>query len=307
MLKKLMSRAAPLRIDLAGRKLSFNSIGDFEFALACRTEVPSAKVSELIHLSASKLRDEAVRIRQVERRFIDMLAQSIEQPRTIGGLLREAGAKLFSQDHQWRSIIEALIDEPHEYDDFKKMALVKYVQYLAARQDVLRSIYLSKGDRAGGIDTDGVVAGHAMSTASEPASDNSSGSAAMRETVIFDLTRNRAENGSPHALERLPLGEPVLVTMPRRGAVNMALSSRPCKLVDDGGLAFIDAASIAHRVKLGRNSIGRQPANDIVVDAAFRDVSRKHAVIDWDGGEVLLLTDLSSHGTYVAASALRRQ
>jgi predicted component of type VI protein secretion system len=49
----------------------------------------------------------------------------------------------------------------------------------------------------------------------------------------------------------------------------------------------------------GRNTVGRGHDNDIALDADFRNVSRRHMIIEPEDEFAILLTDLSSHGTYV--------
>ena len=45
--------------------------------------------------------------------------------------------------------------------------------------------------------------------------------------------------------------------------------------------------------------IGRHPESDVVVDPDLHDVSRAHAIIDWQSGPAVTVTDLSTRGTYV--------
>ena len=39
--------------------------------------------------------------------------------------------------------------------------------------------------------------------------------------------------------------------------------------------------------------------NDVVVDAQYREISRRHLIVETDGLEVIRLTDISSLGTSV--------
>ena len=288
MLTGFLSR--PLRLQIGDKQLCFASVTDFEFALASRTEVPAAKVSELIRLSAEQLREEAARIRQVERHFIDVLARSIEEPGTIGGLLHELDNKLFSQDHQWRELFAALLNNDSRFDDFKRIALVKYVQYLAARQDVLRSIYVGRRQR----DAEPVTADE------EPGERTPSSS--LRETVIFDLSKSPDEYEGEARLQRLPVGEPVLLRLPATGQIELVLSRHHFKVAIGQRLYLVDDGGHDYALHPGSNVVGRQPGNDIVVDAAYRDVSRKHVMIEVGDDSTLLVTDLSSHGTFIRAS-----
>ena len=134
----------PLELEVASRVLRFDSKADFEFALASRTEVPAGKISELMRFDANQLTEEASSVRHVERHFVEVLSRSIQEQGSIGYLMREMDMKLFSQDHEWRAIMQAMARQPAQYNDYKQLALVKYMQYLAARQDVLKGIFSFK-------------------------------------------------------------------------------------------------------------------------------------------------------------------
>ena len=54
----------------------------------------------------------------------------------------------------------------------------------------------------------------------------------------------------------------------------------------------------------GRNVVGRHAGNEVVVDARFREVSRRHVVIAPLGTQLALVTDLSAHGSFVPADRL---
>ena len=140
-----------LRLEVGERRLTFDSIADFEFTLSSRTEVPASKIAALVKLTARDLRREATKIREAEKRFVNIFSRSLEEPGSISRHLHELGHKVFSLDHEWRLIIAALNQQTAEFSEYKKMALVKYLQYLGSRQDVLRSIYADKLER-GAVD-----------------------------------------------------------------------------------------------------------------------------------------------------------
>jgi len=294
----------PLELHIGDRALRFDSKVDFEFALASRTEVPAGKISELVRFDSQQLLDEASSVRQVERHFVEMLSRSIQEPGSIGYLLREMDMKLFSHDHEWRGIMTALARQDRRYDEFKQLALVKYVQYLASRQDVLKGIYAHKATQGGGV------------SEPDPGMDPS-----YRQTVIFDVAdlpqidapaprpaadrtqiiETQERTPAPPRLRRLPRGESVRLKPTTGEAVEIVLSRHPflVKLGEQPALVDLEGTEMA--LAPGRNVIGRHPESDIMVDAAYRDVSRTHLILELveDGG--LALTDLSAHGTFVPA------
>jgi len=121
----------------------------------------------------------------------------------------------------------------------------------------------------------------------------------MRETVIFDLSQPPDEYEGDSRLQRLPVGEPVMLRLPATGEIEIVLSRHRFKVAVGQRLYLVDDAGHDYALHHGRNVVGRQPGNDIVLNPAYRDVSRKHLVIDVNDNASLLVTDLSSHGTFV--------
>ena len=142
MFDKLLSK--PLSIEIKGQSLSFNSVAEFEFAMSGRTEVPTSKMSDLVESSRSDLKREAKSIKAVERQFVDILSRSIETSGGIGKYLRKIDPHVFSQDHSWRDIMISLREKDEDYDELRKIAIVKYMQYLTARQELIKHTYSVK-------------------------------------------------------------------------------------------------------------------------------------------------------------------
>jgi len=281
-----------LQLTVGDRTVSFHSLADFEFTLASRVEVPTAKLSDLVRLSAADLTREAESIRRVEKRFVAVLAESLEEPGSIDRLLRTLDRKLFTHDHEWRSMMSALIEkEGAEFDEFKKVALVKYMQYLAARQDVLKSLYAHKR-------TDEAL---------EPEAAGETQSA-LRETVIFDVSEGAAGAGgrgdvgqAGSVFERIPRGETVRIQLRPRQELELLLSRNPFRLVPGASFYLVDGKGSDFLLGRGRNVVGRALDSEIVIDARYRDVSRTHCIIEPVDDRAVLITDLSSHGTFVPA------
>ena len=289
------NRDKPIKLDIESRVITFNSLTDFEFSLASRTEVPARKIADLIPLSTEELRQEATNIRRVEKEFVSVLSKSLEEPGSIGHLMRELELQYFSQDHQWRSIIGALNRQDEQCDEFKKIALVKYMQYLNSRQDVLKSIYSSK-------DGDQPVTPIEAAADAEPEAN-----ASLKETVIFDDV-TRLDGGAPKGNEkfRLPKGETITVRLPEGEEMDLSLSRHPFKLLSGHHFYLIDEAGADYLLRPGKNAVGRELDNEVVINAGYRDVSRTHLLIEPVGTDAAQLTDLSSHGCFVPAQFVVR-
>lgn len=296
----------PLVLDLPGKTLVFSSPAEFEFGLASRIEFPVRKAARLVERDAEDLKGMAIKLRAVEKRFAAVFARCLEQPERIGELLADLESGLLSRDHDWRDIVQALCLHGHEYDDFKNIALVKYMQYLASRQAVLRSIYLEK-----------VQGGLELQT---PEPEAESVDAPMlasllpishKETALFDLDHGGGGGGvggndgdgdedGTQTLKPVPRGETICVRFVDGHELDIKLASHRYKLFPGKHFCLVDDSSgVTHLLRSGRNVIGRHSGNEVVIDPAYLAISRKHVIVEPISENAVLLTDISSHGTFI--------
>lgn len=291
MLDKLFSKALALTIN--GEEITFSTLNEFEFALGGRTNVPATKLADLIMLAPSDLKREAKSIKSVEKRFVDILSRSIEQPGEIGKLVREIDIQVFSNDYEWRAIFKALNQQDEEYDELRRVAVVKYMQYLRSRQDVIKQTYKVKM-RESGAKRDDTGEG---STALEDTKDF------LKETSIFDsISIEPPADSTESPYWRLPKGEAVRVR-PRPGAeFEFRLSKHVFTFRYAKPMVIIDQSGVQHELTDGKNIIGRDAVCNVVLGNGLRDVSRMHMIIEPHDDDSLRVTDLSSHGTFLPSS-----
>lgn len=293
----------PLVLDLPGKTLVFSSPAEFEFGLASRIEFPVRKAARLVERDADDLEAMAIKLRAVEKRFAAVFARCLEQPHRIGELLSEIEGGLLSRDHDWRDIVQALCQHGTEYDDFKNIALVKYMQYLASRQAVLRSIYLEKvqgGLQLQTLDPEEQAKDAPMLASLLPIS--------HKETALFDLDHGGGGGGGggggedegTQTLKPVPRGETICIRFVDGREIDMKLASHRYKLFPGKHFCLVDEASgVTHLLRAGRNVIGRASSNEVVIDPAYLAVSRKHVIVEPISENAALLTDISSHGTFI--------
>ncbi len=77
------------------------------------------------------------------------------------------------------------------------------------------------------------------------------------------------------------------------------LSSHIFTLVSGKHFYLTDEQGGNYLIRPGKNIIGRQAGCDVVIDPVYRGVSRKHLIIEPVSESFALVTDISSHGTYV--------
>ena len=298
MLERLFSKALSLVIN--GEEISFHTLAEFEFALGGRTNVPASKLADLIMLSPDDLKREAKSIKSVEKRFVDILSRSIEQPGEIGRLVREVDIQVFSNDYDWRSIFKALNHEDDSFDELRRVAVVKYMQYLRSRQDVIKQTYRVKLKETEQPSESGRKPGGAVRSSIKDTKDP------FRETSVFDSVSLEAPLAplSSAALTRLPKGEAVSIKPQADTDFDLHLSKHPFVFRNGAQRELIDELGNVHRIEPGKNIIGRDSVCNLVVDNSLRDVSRMHLIIEPLEGGTLRFTDLSSHGTFLPTALL---
>ena len=283
-----MFKKAPgdtLRLEIDGEAYFFASPREFEFALAGRTNLPTSKIAALSRLADDDLLREAEAIRAVEQRFEDALSGALEDITTVSPMLKALEPSIISHDNGWRTIIAALNDVDDAPETYKKIALVKYTQYLVSRQEVVKTLYGNRHRR-------GSESPHA-----EKGSSVYRPPARLRETMLIDLNAFADRQYQETAFSRLPKGETVEVDLEEHHAIDLLLAKHQCRILREEKLLFIDESGQNSELHTGRNVVGRDASSDIVMNANLRDVSRKHLIVESDGDRQIKLTDISSHGT----------
>lgn len=274
-----------LDINIDGDRYVFQSPQDFEFALSGRTSLPAPKIAALSRLSDDELLREAEAIRAVEQRFAEALSGTLEDITSVGPFLRTMEPSIISQDNNWRSIISALNRVDRMPETYKKIALVKYMQYLTSRQEVVKSLYTNR--QSGKT---GEVRPENGSAVYRP-------TARFRETMLINLNVSPELERHETSFSRLPKGETVEVDLEGDHPIDLLLAKHQCRILLRDRLLFVDQGGNNSELRVGRNVVGRDATSDVIMDASLRDVSRKHLIVESNGVGQIKLTDISSHGT----------
>ncbi|MFT4564804.1 MAG: hypothetical protein ACI9BW_004574, partial [Gammaproteobacteria bacterium] len=273
-LNKLFAKA--LSLEVAGQEISFSTLAEVEFALSGRTDVPAKKIAEMVGLTLQELRKEAKAIKNVEQQFVEVLSRSIEEPGRITQYLRDLDVHVFSQDHHWRDIMRSLDDKDKNYDDLRRIALVKYMQYLRSRQDVIKQTYkVKKRERQ-------LMEGHGDSNTAVDVEysferDNDDPMAGLKDTVIFDSVIIEQQSDAASEYSRLPKGESQIVNLGDGQRMNIRFSKHSFQIANEADkLLIIDDQNREYPLQEGKNIIGRDSVCNVVIDNIYRDVSRIH-------------------------------
>jgi len=296
-LDKLFAKA--LTLEVGGQQVSFSTPAEVEFALSGRTDVPAKKIAEIVGMTLHELRKEATAIKKVEQQFVEVLSKSIEEPGTIAECLRAMDVHVFSQDHHWRDIMRSLNEKDKSYNELRSIALVKYMQYLRSRQDVIKQTYkIKKRERQ-------LLEGQAGDPNSvenlQAAGDGDEAQVpGLRDTIIFDSVILEQQNDKTSEFTRLPKGEALNINIGAGQKVNVRFSKHSFQIANGGGTyAIIDDQNREYPLQDGKNIIGRDSVCNVVVDNIYRDVSRIHLIIEPLDDHQVRFTDLSSHGTFL--------
>ncbi len=285
--KRSSAESEGLALDVGDHSYTFSSPAEFEFALAGRTCLPSAKIAALVDVPDADLLKEAADIKKAERRLAVALSGVLEDSRKINQVIKEVDLALISNDNDWRKIISALMAVPESFERYKKIALVKYMQYLVSRQEIVRSLHLHRQ-----VHKD-------LENSHDFIADGGDGN--PKETALFDFgtSENASVNGNEAEFQRLPKGETLEVTLAPEEILRLFVARHECAIVLRDELLFIDADGRETSLRKGRNIVGRDSGADIVLEPKKRDISRKHLLIESEGTDVVRVTDISSHGTWV--------
>jgi hypothetical protein len=93
------------------------------------------------------------------------------------------------------------------------------------------------------------------------------------------------------------------VVLPTGKAIRLRLAHQWFHLKRIGDEVVLEEDGDEHILKAGLNVIGRAPDADVRVAIDCQDVSRHHVVIDVRDGDIVVLKDTSSCGTFVGSEA----
>ncbi len=282
--RRWFARRPPgLALTIAGRALFFASPSDFEFALRARTDVPGARLAELSRMALADIKIEADAVKRTETHILSLIEQLLDQKLDTSDALRRLGLQVFSHDHDWRSIVEQVQSGGAEREPWRRLVLIKYLQYLGARQEVLRTYHWLKTKRE-----------EADREAPDGVADN----------IETDMFEAGVLLPAGEGYTRLARAEPTLVRLPREQPLKLRLGRLEVEIAVDPAAELRIPGRDPIPLKRGINIVGRSRHVDICLDGAVPTVSRRHLVIDLMAHQQALLTDLSSRGTYVPGSAL---
>jgi len=257
--------------------------------LASRTTLSAEASACLAALDRAALSAETARTVRAESAVRDRLSELIHHPDRATQILGALEPWLLARDRGWRELLVELQRLPPSYDQHKKLALVKFRQYLLTRRDALERLWRELEERTLGPDG---WPGEDDLGAEQPFEPTRCELAVVRSAAL------------PHFV-RLPRGLTVAVEV-AGGGFELRLASHAFRVLQRPGGApvILDDNGARLTLREGLNMVGRALYNDAVIAAEFTDVSRRHLVVEVARGRVVSLRDLSSEGTFVPRECL---
>lgn len=274
------ARNGKLTLTIAGRVLSFARLGDLMFCLEPRISIPATRLPELLVRPAGELAAEAESLRNLELRLRGVVEDYERHGLSCGAGLQSLGLQVISKDHDWRAILSQIADLSPARDDFLHAALSVHLQYLAARREALRLCDVLRA----------VATSRPIQAQDAP------------ERATFVGTVETLTGAAD--MRRLPPGEAVVLHLGDGRRLPIKLAKYDFSLAHDEQWSLITDDGRRYVLREGVNSVGRSRDNDVALDAVFRNVSRKHLLAQPMGHDSIVLTDLSSSGTYIPPAAI---
>jgi hypothetical protein len=285
--EQLEPTAAPARaaLRIPGVDRPVSSLADFERALRPRTTVPSQRYARFLELGDEALGAAAVTTRYAAEHLRRMLEDLRGRSVRVDASLRGITPSFFSEDHAWRAIFHVLAASGPVYAEYQLLAIADYRRYLLHCLDALGQISTDRLQSTLCAESNAQGEERTELTATPRAGYDSS--AQREEVLVRDLVR-------------LPRGTTLALRHGREGPFELWLGRRRFRIETWDGASIVDEHGQGVSLRDGRNVVGRGLYNDVIVDARFTDVSRRHAILDLQDGRPAAITDLSSAGTYVA-------
>jgi FHA domain len=284
----------PLELKIGEQTLQFNSVSDVAFCLEGRTSISSTKLAELFAMSAEELEAQAEKLAGLNKTMFKILNSVVDEPDNIDRSMRELDTQMFSQDQNWRDIIQSLNKEQGDIDTIRVTVIMKYMKYLSAVEDTIGHI------RAGMKQNAGVEANSDANKAND--FEETWSLSQLREEV---KSATQAESQADAEFKRLPKDQAVSVMLPPGGKVDVRLATYPGQLVaTKDKVQYIDDSGTTVLNK-GINMVGRSVKSAVKIDPAQKHVSRTHLAILISDGNALQLTDQSSEGTFINSNFIK--
>ena len=271
-------------LRVPGVSAPVSSLSEFEKVLRPRIVVPSQRYARFLTLDDEALAAAAVTTRHAAEHLRRVLEDLRGRSARVDVVLSSMASEFFSDDHGWRGLFDELRQIGSHFTEFKLLAIADYRRYLLNCLDALNRVSTDRLQSTLSLSQEEERTQLKMTPA---AGDGFESAESVGEVFIRDLVR-------------LPRGKTFPLREGRDVSFELWLGKRRFRVETWAGATLVDERGAELRLSEGRNLVGRGLYNDVIVDAEFTDISRRHLILDLTGGIPSAITDLSSRGTFLS-------
>ena len=283
MIARLFDRGVVLR--MGAREIRAGTTGSLRSTLTAYAALNAARITELGKLADAQLAAHATWLAALAADLSDRLSHRDCNPTEILTHVREARAPL---DEVWINAIAQVSQWPHTRSDYQHALLDALVEYLASERDCARTLIDNR--------------------ARAPLDHSRSGAAdcelLLHQQLIFDVACDDDADNQPIEFDRLVKGEPLDIPIAAGQCIQILLAHYRFALICGTPWRLVDRYGEDLRLTPGRCVTGRSNECDLLVHDSFRAISRRHAVLETQGTDLLRITDISSLGTFTPRAYL---
>ena len=281
---KNFGRGPALTMLLSEGSVTFRKLSELRVDLQSRLQVTASRYNELKRMHADKLEHTLVHVQRMRRQLLALADANDEQ---LAAQLGELDFNVFTEDHDWRYILLAVGMAGLGFDAHRRLAVTSYARYLSAYEALLDGIHAEKLM----LKEDATIIPSAKAVSS------------YLDSLVDEHAKN-TQDEVQQQLVRMPWGERLRINFGENTSVQFALASHQITLVRGRHLELVDEEGKRYALHEGKNVIGRHWGCDVVLGVSNKSVSRRHMIIETIDDSGVLVTDISSGGTFVPESVL---
>ena len=279
MIDKLFRRGVSL--TLGSELIRARSADRLRACLSSRVVVAPARLAELGVMSDRALEAQAAALDALSAQLASELATGNTAPPRVLAEIQEQDTPLPAT---WTEVLAHARGWGMGTDSFQRVVLESLLEYLGCERACVRILVTNR-------DHDSLA--------------NAQDDGATRQRLILDPADLAMDDAHSSTFNRLAKGDPTQVSMAPGQALEIKLANHRFILVSGVPWLLVDDAGEDLRLQPGRTVVGRSADCEAVVHESYVSVSRRHMALDIQGTESVIITDLSSLGTFLPQEYVR--
>jgi hypothetical protein len=281
MIKRLFHRGVAL--NLGSDEIQARSTERLRASLATRQVVAPARLAELGVMSDRALEAQASALDALSAQLASELSAGTTAPARILAQVQEQDTPL---PGTWTEVLGNARGWSAGSNDFQRVVLESLVEYLGCERACVRILITNR-------DRDSLA--------------NTGDDGTTRQRLILDPASLAQSDIPPLTFSRLAKGDPTEVLMAPGQALELKLAHQRFLLVSGVPWLLVDDVGEDLRLQPGHTLVGRSSDCEAMVHESYVSISRRHMALDIRGTASVIITDLSSLGTFLPKAYLECQ